>query len=35
LWNLAQARTNDVFGKRNVSLIATINFDYERLYKKR
>ena len=35
LWNLAQARTGDVFGNRNVSLIATINFDYERLFKKR
>ncbi len=29
LYNLASARTADVFGKRNVSLIATIGFDYE------
>ena len=28
LYNLAAARTADVFGTRNVSLIATINFDY-------
>jgi len=35
LYDLAQARTNDVFGKRNVSLIGTLNFDYERLFSKR
>ncbi|HEY2404800.1 MAG TPA: hypothetical protein VGI10_02310 [Polyangiaceae bacterium] len=28
LYNLAAARTADVFGKRNTSLIATIGFDY-------
>jgi hypothetical protein len=31
LYNLAAARTADVFGKRNTSLIATIGFDYARL----
>ena len=31
LYDLAAARTGDVFGKRNTSLIATINFDYETL----
>lgn len=31
LYNLAAARTGDIFGKRNASLIATINFDYEAL----
>ena len=31
LFNLAAARTADVFGKRNASLIATIGFDYESL----
>ena len=30
LYNLAQARTADVFGKRNISVIATVNFDYAR-----
>jgi hypothetical protein len=35
LYNLAAARTGDVFGKRNTSLIATINFDYEALLAKR
>jgi hypothetical protein len=35
LYNLAAARTGDVFGKRNTSLIATINFDYEMLLSKR
>ena len=29
LYNLAAARTGDVFGKRNTSLIVTINLDYE------
>jgi len=29
LYNLAAARTQDVFGKRNTSLIATINFQYD------
>jgi hypothetical protein len=29
LYNLAAARTQDVFGKRNSSLIATINFQYD------
>ena len=29
LYNLASARTADVFGRHNTSLIATINFDYE------
>jgi hypothetical protein len=28
LYNLAAARTGDVFGRRNTSLIATLNFDY-------
>jgi hypothetical protein len=31
LYDLAAARTGDIFGKRNTSLIFTINFDYERL----
>jgi hypothetical protein len=31
LYNLAAARTADVFGKRNSSLIGTIGFDYTRL----
>lgn len=31
LYNLAAARTADVFGKRNSSLIGTIGFDYARL----
>jgi hypothetical protein len=35
LYDLAAARTADVFGKRNTSLIATINFDYEALLAKR
>ena len=29
LYNLAGTRTSDVFGRRNTSIIATINFDYE------
>ena len=35
LYNLAAARTQDIFGKRNTSLIATINFEYEALLTKR
>ncbi len=35
LYNLAAARTGDVFGRRNASLITTINFDYESLYARR
>ncbi len=31
LYDIAAARTGDVFGKRNTSLIATINFNYEAL----
>lgn len=31
LYDLAAARTQDIFGKRNSSLIATINFHYEAL----
>lgn len=31
LYNLAAARTSDVFGKRNASLIGTIGFDYAKL----
>jgi hypothetical protein len=31
LYNLAAARTADVFGHRNASLIATIGFDYSTL----
>jgi hypothetical protein len=34
LYNLAAARTGDVFGKRNTSLIATVNLDYEMLMAK-
>jgi hypothetical protein len=32
LYNLAAARTADVFGKRNASLIGTIAFDYTRQF---
>ncbi len=32
LYNLAAARTADVFGKRSTSLIATINLEYEKLF---
>jgi hypothetical protein len=32
---LAAARTADVFGKRNTSLIVTINLDYEVLRARR
>jgi hypothetical protein len=32
LYNLAAARTQDVFGKRNASLIGTIGFDYARVF---
>jgi hypothetical protein len=35
LYNLAAARTGDVFGKRNASLIATIGFDYESLLRRK
>lgn len=31
LYNLASARTADVFGKRNTSLIGTLGFDYAKL----
>jgi hypothetical protein len=34
LYNLASARTADVFGKRNSSRIVTLGFDYERLVPK-
>jgi hypothetical protein len=34
LYNLAAARTLDVFGKRNTSLIATVGFQYEALFTK-
>ncbi len=34
LYNLASARTADVFGKRNTSLIVTLGFDYEKLIPK-
>jgi hypothetical protein len=30
LYNLAAARTGDVFGKENVSVIGTLGFDYEK-----
>jgi hypothetical protein len=35
LYDLAQARTQDVFGKRNRSLIFTLNLDYESLLRGR
>jgi hypothetical protein len=35
LYNLAAARTGDVFGKRNTSLIATLGFDYASLFAKK
>ncbi|HEX8789758.1 MAG TPA: hypothetical protein VF765_02320 [Polyangiaceae bacterium] len=35
LYDLAAARTGDVFGHHNTSLIATINFDYESVLRKR
>ena len=35
LYNLAAARTGDVFGQRNTSLIATIGFDYEGMLTKK
>ena len=35
LYNIAAARTGDVFGQRNTSLIATFNFEYEALFAKR
>jgi hypothetical protein len=34
LYNLAAARTADVFGKRNASLIGTLGFDYLKLLSK-
>ncbi len=34
LYNLAAARTQDVFGKRNTSLIATLNIHYEAMLSK-
>lgn len=34
LWDLGRARTGDVFGRRNSSLIFTINFDYESVLKR-
>jgi hypothetical protein len=35
LYNLASARTGDVFGKRNASLIGTLTLDYESMLGKR
>ncbi len=35
LYDLAAARTGDVFGKRNASLIGTLGFDYQRLLAKK
>ena len=35
LWDLAAARTGDVFGSHNTSLIGTLGFDYESLVRKR
>jgi YVTN family beta-propeller protein len=35
LFNLASARTQDVFGKTNTSLIVTVNFDYESMLAKK
>jgi len=35
LQNLAAARTQDIFGKRNTSLIATIGFEYDALLAKK
>ncbi len=35
LWNLAEARTGDTFGKTNVSFIGTLNFDYARFLSKK
>ncbi len=32
LYDLAEARTQDVFGKRNVSLIGTLSFEYWKLF---
>ena len=34
LYNLAAARTEDIFGKRNTSLIATLSFQYEKVGRK-
>jgi hypothetical protein len=35
LYNLAAARTADVFGKRNASLIGTLGFDYAKSFSKK
>ncbi len=35
LYNIAAARTGDVFGQRNTSLVATINFNYEKALAKK
>ena len=35
LYNIAAARTGDVFGRRNTSLIVTINLNYEALFSKK
>jgi hypothetical protein len=35
LYDLASARTADVFGKRNASLIVTLGFDYESLLRRK
>lgn len=35
LYNLASARTADVFGKRNTSLILTVNLQYDALLRKK
>jgi hypothetical protein len=35
LYNLAAARTGDIFGERNTSLIATVNLDYEAMLHKK
>jgi len=34
LYNLAAARTGDVFGQRNTSLIGTLGFDYEKAFRR-
>jgi hypothetical protein len=34
LQNIAESRTQDTFGHRNTSVIATLNFDYESVLKK-
>ncbi|HSQ66122.1 MAG TPA: hypothetical protein VLM85_23030 [Polyangiaceae bacterium] len=35
LYNLAAARTGDMFGRRNASLIGTLGFDYASLFSRR